>query len=212
MKTIAPIILWLLTLSALLGADSAATLSLFDGRSFAGWNGDTNRTWRIAEGAIQAGSLETAVPRNEFLATDRAFTNFVLKLSFRLRGTEGFVNSGVQIRSERAMEPAHEMVGYQVDLGDPTWWGSIYDESRRNKVLAQSDMKVLEPVLKRQDWNTYQIRAEGRRIQAWINGVQTVDYTEADPTINQWGRVGLQIHGGGKAEVAFKDITLQPLP
>lgn len=208
-------ILFLLSLALAAWTSSAgegAPIKLFDGKSFQGWNGDTNKSWRIQDGAITAGTLETSFPRNEFLATDASFTNFVLRLKFRLRGKEGFVNSGVQIRSTRATDPANEMVGYQVDMGDPTWWGSLYDESRRNKVLAQSDMKAIEPVLRRQDWNEYVIRAEDRRIRAWINGVLTIDYIERDLAIIQSGQIGLQIHGGGKTEVSFKDITLEPLP
>jgi hypothetical protein len=211
MKAFAATLLVLAAATGLHAADPAP-IQLFDGRSFAGWNGDTNKSWRIEDGSLAAGSTSTTFPRNEFLATDRSFTNFVLKLQFKLTGTEGFVNSGVQIRSERAKDPANEMVGYQLDIGDPTWWGCIYDESRRNKVLAASDMKTVGPALKRQDWNAYVIRAEGPRVQAWINGVQTVDYTEPDAAIVQSGKIGLQIHGGGKAEIRFKDITVQPLP
>jgi hypothetical protein len=39
-----------------------------------------------------------------------------------------------------------------------------------------------------------------------------VDYTEPDETIPQQGLIAVQIHGGGKAEVAFKDLTVEPLP
>jgi hypothetical protein len=45
----------------------------------------------------------------------------------------------------------------------------------------------------------------------YINGHQTVDYTESDANIPQSGLIGLQIHGGGKAQVAFKDIYLTEL-
>jgi hypothetical protein len=44
-------------------------VSLFDGKTFAGWEGDTEKTWRIEDGAIVGGSLDTTVPRNEFLWT-----------------------------------------------------------------------------------------------------------------------------------------------
>ena len=136
----------------------------------------------------------------------------MLRLKFKLVGTEGFINGGVQIRSERTKEPPNEMSGYQVDMGDPGWWGCIYDESRRNKVVAKSDMNELNKVLKRQDWNEYMIRAEGKRIRAWINGVQTVDYTEPEDSIPQFGRIGLQVHGGGKTEAWYKDIAIEELP
>jgi hypothetical protein len=39
-----------------------------------------------------------------------------------------------------------------------------------------------------------------------------VDYTEPDETVPQVGRIGLQIHGGGPAEVRFKDIAIEELP
>ena len=61
------------------------------------------------------------------------------------------------------------LFGY--DFGEPDWYGAIYDESRRNKVMASSDMKSLRPVLKPQDWNEYVIRADGSRVTTWINGV-----------------------------------------
>ena len=189
----------------------AAPYSIFDGLTFAGWEGETNHIWRIENGVITGGSLVTTVERNNFLATQRNYTNFVLRLKFRLAGTNGFINSGVQFRSQRVANST-EMAGYQADLGDPTWWGCVYDESRRNKVMAQSDMKAINTVLKRGDWNDYLIHAEGRRIRTYINGVMGVDYTELDTTLPQWGKIGLQIHGGGKAEASFKEIQIDELP
>ena len=189
----------------------AQPISLFDGKTFAGWDGDTNRTWRIVDGAFVGGSLEHHIPRNEFLATHDSYTNFVLKLKFKLVGTEGFVNAGVQVRSVRTDDPPNEMRGYQADIGDG-WWGALYDESRRNTVLIKPDPAAVEQALKPGDWNEYTIRCEGRRIRTWINGVAMIDYTEPDTSIPQHGRIGLQIHGGAKAEVSYKNITLEHLP
>ncbi len=184
---------------------------LFAGQTFAGWEGDTNRTWRIVDGAFVGGSLERTIPRNEFLATHQSFTNFVLKLKFKLVGTEGFVNAGVQIRSVRTEDPPNEMRGYQADIGEG-WWGALYDESRRNTVLVKPDPADVQRALKPGDWNEYVIRCEDRRIRTWINGVPMIDYTEPDPAIPQQGHIGLQIHGGAKALVSYKDITLEQLP
>lgn len=61
-------------------------------------------------------------------------------------------------------------------------------------------------------WQTYRIRAEGNRIQLWLNGVQTVDYTEESPDIERDGVIALQIHGGMQAVIAYKDITIETLP
>lgn len=192
-------------------AETTDFVPLFDGRTFAGWDGDTSATWRIEDGALVGGSLSTRVPRNEFLATTREYGNFVLRLQFKLVGDEGFVNAGVQVRSQRVPDH-HEMVGYQLDLGDPSWWGSLYDESRRNRVLAQADMDAVNTVLRRGDWNDYEIHCEGPRVRALINGLQTIDYTEPDASIIQSGRIGLQIHGGGTAEVSYRNIQIHQLP
>jgi hypothetical protein len=45
-----------------------------------------------------------------------------------------------------------------------------------------------------------------------VNGTQTIDYTEEDKSLEQEGLIGLQIHGGNKAEVSFRNITIEPLP
>jgi hypothetical protein len=146
------------------------------------------------------------------LTSAKTYTNFVLRLKFKLTGTSGFINAGVQFRSQRATIPPNEMIGYQADLGDPSYWGSLYDESRRNKTLAASALTGLAKVLRRDAWNDYEIRCEGKRIRLAFNGLQTVDYTEPDAAIPQTSLIGLQIHGGAVAEVSYKDITVEELP
>lgn len=189
----------------------AATVPLSDGRTFTGWIGDTNKTWRIVEGAFVGGSLEQNVPRNEFLRTMRPFTNFVLSLKVKLTGKSGFINGGIQVRSEPVKNPPNDMCGYQADVG-AGWWGALYDESRRNKVLAKPDDEAVRKALKPNDWNAYEIRCEGRRVRTALNGVPMIDYTESDETLEQWGLIAVQIHGGAVAEAAYKDITVEELP
>ncbi len=179
---------------------------LFDGRSLAGWEGNS-KIFRVEDGAIVGGTLTEPIARNEFLCTEREFGDFELRLKFKVLG-EG-VNAGVQIRSRR-IPNHHEVKGYQADLGDG-WWGSLYDESRRNKILAAADPATVKQVLKRGDWNDYTIRCQGRRIQLSINGQQTVDYTEPDEAIEQTGLIGLQIHGGKPSEAWYKDIRIKKL-
>lgn len=192
------------------GLRAAAPVSLFDGKTFAGWDGETNRTWRIVDGALVGGSLETTVPQNEFLATLRSFTNFVLRLQFKVEGTEGFLNGGVQVRSERI--PNHnEMIGYQADIGEG-WHGCLYDESRRNTVLAKPADADVARAVRAADWNDYEIRCEGPRVRLKINGVPMVDYTETDGSLVQSGRIGLQVHGGGKVRISYRNLTLEELP
>lgn len=193
------------------GAGATATgHPLFDGQTLNGWEGDP-RLWRVEDGAITGGSLTETIRRNEFLCTTNRFTNFVLRCRIKLTGKEGFINSGIQVRSERVPNNS-EVAGYQCDFGDPDWWGAIYDEARRNKVLFPTDMIALEGAVRRGDWNDYMIRADGPRLTVWLNGVRTADYYEDDPAISDHGVIGFQVHGGGKALVQVKDLTIEELP
>ncbi|MGH7971469.1 MAG: family 16 glycoside hydrolase [Limisphaerales bacterium] len=179
---------------------------LFDGHSLAGWEGDTS-VWRAQDGLIVGGSL-AGNPRNEFLATTRGYTNFILRLEYKLVGTEGFVNSGVQFRSVRMTNPPNEMNGYQADVG-AGYSGCLYDESRRNTFLAKASPDAVQRLERTNDWNRYEIRCDGPHIMLFLNGEKTVDYSEPDGSIPQRGLIGLQIHGGNKAEVSFRNIIIQ---
>ncbi|SDM60914.1 3-keto-disaccharide hydrolase [Kriegella aquimaris] len=200
----------LLLIVACCKSPATETHSLFDGKTFTGWEGDTLNIWKIENGMLIGGSLEQTVPHNDFLCTDRNFANFILKLKIKLTGEEGFINSGIQFRSVRMKDPDYEMIGYQADWGE-NYWASLYDESRRRKTLVAPDSLQVLQWIKKDDWNDYEVHAENRRIRLYINGHETVDYTEEDLNIPQSGLIGLQIHGGGKAEVAFKDIVIKEL-
>ncbi len=187
----------------------SAPVSLFDGKTLSGWEGDA-AWWRVEAGEIRGGSLTTKVPKNFFLATEKSYQNFDLRIKLRLTGT-GFVNSGIQMRSVRVPNSS-EMSGYQVDYGKG-WYGKIYDESRRNKVIAQSkDAAAVLAAVKEGEWNEYRILAEGNRIRSWVNGVPALDYVETEPNIAADGKIGIQIHSGGMAEIQAKDITIEELP
>ena len=79
-------------------------------------------------------------------------------------------------------------------------------------MLVAPDKDAVLKVLKMGEWNDYVIRCEGPRIQLWINGLKTVDYTEADAKIPQKGIVAVQIHGGGKAEAHYRDLVIEEMP
>lgn len=194
------------------GEEVKKAKSLFDGKSFAGWEGDTENSFRIENGAITAGSLTHATPRNEFLTTKERFRNFDLSLKFKIVGTE-HVNAGVQFRTER-IPNHHEVSGFQADIGENVD-GNLYDESRRRTTLARSAAETLKKVdaaTPEDGWQTYRIRANGPHIQLWRNGVQTVDYVEQDADIAEDGVIALQIHGKMKAIISYKDIEIIELP
>lgn len=181
-------------------------IALFDGETLTGWEGNL-AMFRVEDGAIVAGALSEKIPRNEFLCTKAEYGDFELRLKVKISPKE--TNAGIQIRSAR-IPNHHEVIGYQADVGQG-WWGKLYDESRRRKMLAEPSDETIARALKVDDWNDYVIRCQGRRIQLFLNGVQTVDYEEPDKSLPQTGIIGLQIHGGPPGEARYKDIVLRKL-
>ena len=181
---------------------------LFDGKTFNGWEGNL-KLFRIEHGAIVGGSLKEPIARNEFLCTKQEYGDFVLRLKVKLLGDPTKANAGIQFRTRRIPDH-HEVIGYQADMGQ-NYWGALYDESRRKKVLAAPAAETLSKALRLGEWNEYVIRAEGTQIRLSLNGVETVNYTEAESGIEQKGLICVQIHSGPASEAWYKDITLEPL-
>jgi len=178
---------------------------LFDGKSLDGWEGNL-KYWKVRDGMIVGDS--PGIKHNEFLCSKEEFGDFELRVTFRILGDES-KNSGIQFRSNRVPDST-EVSGYQADIGQQ-YWGSLYDESRRNTVLVQAPAEELNKVVKKNDWNTYVIRCEGPRVTLTLNGLKTVDYIEKEESVARSGVIGLQIHGGKALEAQFKDIGIKRL-
>ncbi len=207
MISLKPLFGLLLSVGLLIGcSDSSKEIVLFDGKSFDGWEGPLE-SYRIQDGAIVAGTLAAPIPKNQFLSTKETFGDFELRFKFKMIGEK--VNAGVQFRTKR-IPNHHEVIGYQADMGGK-YWGALYDEQRRKKVLAGPDLEKVMEVVNHQDWNEYVVRAEGDHIQLWLNGMKTVDYVEEDETVERSGIVALQVHSGGPMEAWYKDIRLTRL-
>ncbi len=177
---------------------------LFNGKDLDGWEGDPF-LWKVEDGMVVGRS--PGIAYNDFLTTTEEYSDFVLRFQIQLVDNVG--NSGVQIRSRR-VPGSMEMIGYQVDVG-PSWWGSLYDESRRRVTLAAPSEATIKKALKPTDWNDYEVQASGKHIVLKLNGVVTVDYTEEDESIEQTGLIGLQVHSGPPLEARFRNIRIKQL-
>ncbi|QEH34366.1 Prenyltransferase and squalene oxidase repeat protein [Aquisphaera giovannonii] len=183
--------------------ESSTFAPLFNGSDTAGWEGNT-ALWSAHDGILVGKS--PGLDHNEFLAHRERQGDFILSLWFRL--VEGKGNTGVQFRSVRV--PGTEMSGYQADIGEG-YWGSLYDESRRNKTLVNPTPEALKP-LKKEGWNHYVVYAMGDRITLYLNGSPTAVYREPESEIAREGLIAVQLHAGAPMEVHFKDLLVRPLP
>ena len=171
---------------------------LFNGKDLTGWDGDP-QLWSVDNGEIVGKS--PGIKKNEFLRSQMIASDFRLTLKIKL--VPNRENSGVQFRSEAL--PNGEVKGPQADVG-AGWWGKLYEENGRGLIWDQPGDKHV----KVDDWNDYEIIAEGSRVRTLLNGKPCVDLD--DPMISRRGLFAFQIHSGGPMEVRFKDIKLEVLP
>jgi len=209
------ILLFALLTLPLTAQEPAKAVSIFDGKTLTGWkavNPANAKMWSVAEGAITAGDGKNKVRTNTYLGTVKEYGDFEFRCLFRITGDHktGLINSGIQYRSYTGGAKSTKIIGYQADIGRG-WWGGIYDEHRRNKLLVKGDMSTLKHILKEDGWNSYIIRCKGNHHQLYINGVLTADFVEKDAKIPTKGIIAVQVHSGGNAKVEFKNITITEL-
>jgi len=181
-------------------------IKIFNERDFEGWNGD-QEWFKISDGVVVAGSLNQSIPTNKFLTYDKEVYNFEFHVDFKMIGDK--VNGGVQFRSKR-IPNHHEMIGYQADIIKKSNTGSIYDESRRKKVLNQRLVENENLIVNDDSWNHMVIHCKDNRLQTFINGWKTADHVETDLEIAALkGFFGLQVHSGPPVELHYKNVYLK---
>lgn len=205
-------ILGLSLLGLSLGSTAASQrISLFDGKSLQGWEGDPEY-FRVQQSCIVAGRLDRPIRGNQFLVSENEFHNFDLIFESKLVGKGK--NAGVQFWSQRVPNST-EMIGYQCDIGsfkDGFLWGWLYDESRRNRFLATTSQKEISSwVNPKGTWNHIRVLAKKKKISIWLNNNLTITYEEKDEDIPTFGKIGLQVHGGPPLEVWYKNIAVKEL-
>jgi len=202
-------------------------VSLFDGKSLAGWKARDASYWTIEDGAI-TGRITPEHPckENQYLVWQRLVTHFELKLKSRLNGM-GAINNGFQFRSRLLADG--DMCGYQVDNNLQTpWQVRLYDEFGRHtlawrgeKVTIDAEGKfAVEKIpaaagpawFRLEDWHEYHLVCIGRKITLRVDGrlaaeVDDGDWRRQDMT----GLLALQLHSGPPTVVQFKDIRLKEI-
>ena len=139
-----------------------------------------------------------------FAWTKDRFADFELHAMVRMRGDGA--NSGVGIRLNP--ESANKASGYQVDMG-PGYWGCLWEEGGAGMV-QEFRRKDADRLVKHGDWNHYYIVARGERLQAWLNGVKTIDVVHKGGP--REGSIGLELcHGQKHTILDVKTLLLREM-
>lgn len=208
--------------------DLPGFVSLFDGKTLAGWKGDPE-IWRVEDGVIIGEtSPDQPLTANNFLVWKDQVENFELRVKFRLRNG----NSGIYFRAQQRRPPSQKedaLIGPQADFdASGRWTGVLMEYLGRGPVCERGERVTIDEkgekhvvgtcgdpaqllqVVKPNDWNEYRIIAEANHIRLEINGVAMCELIEdKDPQRPQHGWLALQVHVGQPMRVEFKDIFLK---
>jgi 3-keto-disaccharide hydrolase len=173
---------------------------LFKGKKLKGWHGDP-RLWSVRDGMIAGSTEGVSLESNSFLVTRKPYADFILKAQVRLRNHK----SGILFRGEA--RPVWSAAGYRAGIGENDW-SSLCEEGGGRGVLAEGWTQKAENVAKLQDWNDYEIRCEGPRIQLLLNGLQTAEINDATRLD---GVIAFELQTGPPMEAYFRNINIKIL-
>ena len=204
-------------------------VDLFDGKSLEGWDGDPVY-WSVKDGAIVGEvTAETLLDRNSFLIwRGGKVGDFELVVEYRV-SAKG--NSGINYRSVETPEVKWSLTGYQADVdGGDKWTGQNYEERGRTFLSYRGLAVVMKPgakpeivreigdraelqkSVKKEDWNTYRIVAEGNVMRHYVNGVLMSEVEDLDPEKRVTeGLLGVQVHVGPPMKIEYRKIALKRL-
>ena len=115
-------------------------------------------------------------------------SNVEVELEFR---ADDPVDTGLFLRTRA------DGMGYQVtiDVRSDGYVGSLYAPAEGGFLVQYENWRE---VFRPGDWNHLRARSEGQpaHITAWLNGVQTLDFTDTEERYPREGYIGLQVHGG----------------
>lgn len=220
-------------LALLLLALAPREISLFDGKTLAGWHvaarlEDRGKSfWKVQDGAITCDSIGHRDHDYVWLVSDGEFADFELRLKIHAF-PDSTGNSGVQIRS-RYDDSAHWMNGPQADVHSPAPFrtGLLYDETRETRrwiFPSLPDWKIEESQAPKRwswnadGWNEMAIVCRGLRITTTVNGRIRADLDGAGilddaahraHDVGRKGHIALQLHSGDETHIQYKDILLK---
>jgi len=142
--------------------------------------------WEVVDGLLTACGEPAG-----YLNSDRSYKNFVLSIEFKC-GVD--TNSGVYVRSPQ------ENGGYEVQI-----WRQQPAGYNTGAIVATAKT-ARDYVFKADQWNHYQITADGDHIVVVLNGETTLDIHDAKFSE---GNLRLQYQ---QFSIAFRNIKIRALP
>ena len=171
---------------------------IWDGNTLAGWHPIGKGRWEVVDGVIR-GTHDASEKDFGHLVTDSSYDDFTVRLKYK--AISG--NSGLYFRIEE--KGFSGVSGFQAEIDPEKDAGGLYETNGRSWV-SQPKPEDVKRWYKANDWNTMTVYAHGNRIAVDVNGHRSAELPN-DPGRKN-GKFALQLHGGQKGEIYFKDIEI----
>ena len=232
-KAIMAVMLFSLTALCAFGQEDGF-VSIFNGKDLTGWSGNM-KYWSVEDGAIVGKTPDPKDPDklvyNQSLAWKEEVGDFIIKFDFWIAkgGNSGLYYRGWYLNKAKPFQ----MGGYQGDFdGNASYTGIVYGEALRgiigprgaesiipndstHKSVVQKQFaknEDLKKIVKIEDWNSYEIIAQGHTFTHKVNGqVMSVLVDEDQGVRRDKGLLAWQLHVGPSMTVKIKNIMLKKI-
>ncbi|HWZ35564.1 MAG TPA: DUF1080 domain-containing protein [Mucilaginibacter sp.] len=144
--------------------------------------------WKLSNGVLHGDCINQK--ENHYSYSKRRYADFEANILIKMTGDDA--NSGVCVRVHP--DNFDKAPGYQIDMGKGNW-GSLSDEGRAGMV-QRYPARASAKLVKANAYNHYYIKARGHHIEAWLNGVKTVDTDYEGAFLD--GNLGFRLARGTK--------------
>ncbi|MGB0744487.1 MAG: 3-keto-disaccharide hydrolase [Opitutales bacterium] len=193
---------------------SKGFISLYNGKDLSGWTPRGGTCTFEARGESIVGTCVKGSP-STYLSTGREdYTDFIFTAEMKW-AVDG--NSGIMFRASRkpgkkgetVYGPQCEMEGFAKGRG---WSGGIYGQSAGGwfyPLWLDAHLAARAALIK-DAWNRVTIKAVGKMVQTWVNGVPAAHWIDEEGEYSK-GFFALQIHSGREGEVHFRNIKVKEI-
>ena len=200
--------------AALVVSVSAADVKLesaFNGKDLSGWKtSGADAFWTVADGVLAGENKDTFMDykKGNMLYTEKSYQDVVIECECRFSGE---IDSGIMVRRDAAGKKDIQMqIGVSRSLKkDMT--GAFYCTIPGSKPAKAGYPEAgwapkVAALWKSNEWNKIRFQAKGDTYTVWINGEQVSNYVDA--SYPKAAPIGLQVHGGVKMKVEYRNISV----
>jgi hypothetical protein len=200
--------------AALVVSASAADVKLesaFNGKDLAGWKtSGADIFWTVTDGVLAGENKDSFkdYKKGNMLYTEKSYQDVVIECEVRFNGE---IDSGIMVRKDATGKKDIQMqIGVSRSLKkDMT--GAFYCTIPGSKPVKAGYPEAgwapkVASLWKSGEWNKVRFQAKGDTYTVWINGEQVSHYVDA--AYPQAGPIGLQVHGGVKMKVEYRNVSV----